>query len=655
LDTLAGVPRLYESISSVVVSVVALGVIGCSAASPPPPPRPCQALTADGGGVTVGSGAPDDPAVASPAVPFMRGRTVVGASTYMVVSAHPLASQAGCDVMEAGGTAADAAIAVQAVLGLVEPQATGLGGGGFLLYYDAASHTVQSYNGRETAPAAATGDYLQFIDATDPTTPVPSARASGRSIGAPGILRMLELVYRDHGHTPWNQLFEPAITLAISGFPIGGRLALAIQSTMANLTADDEATAAYFDDLHFPQRVGRPLVLPSYARTLQAVADGGADALYTGPIAQAIVDKIGATVGADGTPLTPGLTTLADLAAYQAQRSDAICTPYRAYTVCGTPPPSSGGIAVAQALGILEKFDLAAMAPPAASPEGGMPTVDGVHLISEAERLAYADRDAYVADTDFVPLPGGSPAALLDPAYLASRAALIQIDHSMGTAPAGEFGSPAGIDATPEHGTSQVTIVDAAGNALAMTSSVESTFGSFHMAAGVVLNNQLTDFSAQPSDPTGAPIANRVAGGKRPRSSMAPTLVFQRSAGLRELVLATGSPGGAAIIQYVAKALIGVLDWGLDAQQACALVNFGAENTPITNLGGENPELDVRNGGANDPLVTGLEALGHQISLLGQFSGLGTIVVRSGAAGTYYEGGADPRREGIVLGDTFKP
>jgi gamma-glutamyltranspeptidase/glutathione hydrolase len=278
-----------------------------------------------------------------------------------------------------------------------------------------------------------------------------------------------------------------------------------------------------------------------------------------------------------------------------------------------------------------------------------MPTVDGVHLISEAERLAYADRDAYVADTDFVPLPGGSPAALLDPAYLASRAALIQIDHSMGTAPAGEFGSPAGIDATPEHGTSQVTIVDAAGNALAMTSSVESTFGSFHMAAGVVLNNQLTDFSAQPSDPTGAPIANRVAGGKRPRSSMAPTLVFRTAADGTpgDFVMATGSPGGATIIQYVVKTLVGVLDWGLDAQASAALVNFGAANDPSTNLGSEHPDFAAQSG----PLITGLRARGHTLFIAPQFSGIATVVRLPAGGAVVLEGGADPRREGLALGD----
>jgi len=624
---------------------IAAGLLaGCGAsepAEPPPPPTACQALTDDGGGVTVGSGLRGDPAVPRPATFYEPGRQLVRARTYMAVTANPLASRAGCDVLAAGGTAIDAAIAAQMVLGLVEPQSSGLGGGAFLLYYDAATRAVQAYDGRETAPAAATETYLQAVDDADPTPVQPDARASGRSIGTPGVLRMLELAYRDHGRASWGELFAPAIALARDGVPIGGRLAFAIETEAAGLATDPEAAATYLSSGR-PKPMGASLKVPAYADTLTAIAGGGADAFYTGELAQAIVDKIGAGSAA----LTPGRTTLADLAGYEAVRRDAICTPYRAYWVCGMPPPSSGGIAVAQTLGMLAHFDLAASPPTVVDGEGGKPTVAAVHLVSEAERLAYADRDRYVADADFVPLPGGSSAALLDPAYLAERAQRIQLDRSQGTAPAGAFEPALGVDHTPEHGTSQITIVDRDGNAVAMTTTIEATFGSYHMVRGVVLNNQLTDFSASPTDDTGALVANRVAARKRPRSSMAPTLVFRAAGdGARgELAMATGSPGGATIIQYVVKTLVGVLDWGLDAQQAAALVDFGAANSPVTNVGREHPSVR----GADDALVVGLRALGHEVGLTEQTSGVATIVRAADGA---LVGGADPRREGIALGD----
>ena len=624
---------------------------------PPPPPLPCQALTAEGGGVAIGSGDRGDPAIAVPASRYTSGRTAVTTKTYMVVAANPLASRAGCEVLAAGGTAIDAAIAVQMVLGLVEPQSSGLGGGAFLLYYDAAAHTVQAYDGRETAPAAATEDYLRFVSAADPTTPRPTARASGRSIGTPGVLRMLELAYKDHGRTAWRDLFTPAIELATDGFQISGRLAFAIDEVAGALITDDEAAATYLKGDGSARSLGTALKVPAYATTLAAVAAGGAEAFYTGEIAQAIVDKIGAAHSAIDTPITPGLTTLGDLAGYEARRRDAICVTYRAYWICGMPPPSSGGLAVAQTLGILEGFDLAGAGPGEIDADGGKPAVAGVHLVSEAERLAYADRDKYVADTEFVALPGGGPEALLDRTYLASRAALIRPTMSMGTATAGDFNVAQGVDRTGEHGTSQVTVVDADGNVATMTTTIESSFGSFHMARGVVLNNQLTDFSAAPADGNGAPIANRVAAGKRPRSSLAPTLVFHRADdGSRgELAMATGSPGGATIIQYVVKTLVGVLDWGLDAQQAAAMVDFGAANDPVTNVGGEHPDVRAADNGSGDPLVTGLRALGHTVVTQAQSSGIATVVRALPGDGGMLVGGADPRRDGLVLGDTVVP
>jgi gamma-glutamyltranspeptidase/glutathione hydrolase len=580
-------------------------------------------------------------------------RSAVATRSYMVVANHPVAAKAGCDVLARGGSAVDAAIAVQMVLALVEPQSSGLGGGGFLLHYDRATGTVTSYDGREAAPAAATENYLRWISDAEATPPLPDARRSGRSIGTPGVLALLEAAHGDAGVLPWKDLFAPAIRLAGDGIRISPRLAQAIAGSAAALARDPEARATFLESDGRPRAAGTRLVNPALGQTLQAIADGGATAFYSGAIAQDVVDEVADTTGG----ITPGAMTLADLAGYRAVKRAPICTGYRDLEVCGMAPPSSGGIAIAQVLGILAHFDLASARPTGLDRNGGKPTVLGVHLVSEAERLAYADRDRYVADADVVPLPGGSPAALLDPAYLQQRAALISPSRSLGTAAPGAFGAALGAaPATPEHGTTQITIVDGAGNAVTMTSTIESDFGAYHMTrGGVLLNNQLTDFSADPADGESVPIANRVAGGKRPRSSMSPTLVFHGDAGRRgDLVLATGSPGGAAIIQYVAKALIGVIDWGLDAQQAASLIDFGAANTPVTNIGGEHPGVS----GARDPLVTGLTALGHMVNTAPQTSGLGTIVVRTGAGtgGTrYYEGGADPRREGAVLGDTFRP
>jgi gamma-glutamyltranspeptidase/glutathione hydrolase len=329
--------------------------------------------------------------------------------------------------------------------------------------------------------------------------------------------------------------------------------------------------------------------------------------------------------------------------------------------VCGVGPPSSGGLAVAQALGILENFALASHAPTQLDIEGGTPSVMGVHLVSEAERLAYADRDKYVADTDFVPLPGHGVSTLLDKTYLRQRAGLISLQSSMGVAAPGNLGSsPRGSDSgAQEGGTSQITVVDRAGNVVSMTTTIESSMGSFHMTRGFLLNNQLTDFSFTPSDASGAAIANSLAPGKRPRSSMAPTLVFKAAADgdIGDFVMATGSPGGGTIIQYVVKTVVGVLDWGLDAQQAANLVNFGAANNPITNVGGEHPNIAARNDGVDDPLVAGLRAMRHTVSLNAQPSGVSTIMRSSGAASLReggvapLRGGADPRREGLVLGD----
>ena len=613
-------------------------------------PNSCTVRSSGGAAVVVGSGVSGDPAAPEKASGYRLGLTAKHSSKYMAVANTPLATKAGCDVLKAGGSAVDAAIAMQAVLGLVEPQSSTIAGSAFMVYYDAKTKKVTAYDGRETAPAAATNYYLVRQDQGDTTspTPVPSARRSGRSIGVPGVMRMLDLAHKEHGRLAWNGLFDYGIQLSTNGFQIPGRLGAAIASNASSLALDANAMATYFHADGTPRITGETMTNLPYARTLKALAAQGADALHTGDIAKAIVAKAGQTVGDDPakTPITPSLMTLSDLANYKAKKREAVCTNYRnTYHVCTMSPPSSGGIAIAQSLGILSQFNLAQYAPSNPANEGGVPSVMGVHLVSEAERLAYADRDKYVADTDFVPLPAQGLASLLSPDYLKQRSSLISLDKSMGTATPGDFGPvPQGVDKTPENGTTHLSVVDAYGNAVSMTTTVESSMGSFHMVEGFLLTNQLTDFSANPVDSNGLPVANRIAPGKRPRSTMAPTLVFKGNAP-GDLVMATGSPGGGAIIQYVLKTVVGALDWGLDAQQATSLVNFGAANSPTTGVDGSNTTLDLT------ALVNDLKAKGHTVSSNAQSSGVATImrVTKDGRA--QLQGGADPRREGIVLGD----
>ena len=663
-------------------AISALALLGCggggdsgSAQTPVFPgvalTKPCLQSTGVGT-VVVGSGLPGDPAIPEPQSGYKLGKKTVTSASFMVVTANPLATQAGCDVLADGGTAVDAAIAVQAVLGLVEPQSSGLGGGAFMLHYNAATKVVQSYDGRETAPAAATEDYLRYISATNKTNPLPdlgvpgatglflSTKASGRSIGTPGAVRMLELAYQDNGSKPWAGLFQPAIKLANDGFAISGRMAAAISGARTDLLRDKDAAAYFLNPDYSVRALGTTIRNPDYATTLGAIATGGANAFYTGPIAQAIVDKIKVTSGGvtSTVAITPGLTELSDLANYKAIRRTPVCGNYRNTVVCGMGPPSSGGIAVAQTLGILDNFDMAArdMVPTLINAEGGKPSVMGVHLVSEAQRLAYADRNKYVADTDFVALPGAGVASMLDRTYLKNRAGLISTTKSMGVATAGVFANPVaqGSSATEGKGTTHMSIVDRFGNVVVMTTTIESGMGSFHFTRGFLLNNQLTDFSFDPSDANG-PIANRVAPVKRPRSSMAPTIVFNRAAdGTRgDFLMATGSPGGAAIIQFVVKTVVSAVDWKLDAQQATSMVNFGAANSATTGVGGEHPSIDVSNNGLTDPLLVGLRSLGHTVSFAAQSSGVGSIiqVLPANAMAPVLAGGADPRREGIALGD----
>ncbi|MFT5644136.1 MAG: gamma-glutamyltranspeptidase/glutathione hydrolase [Janthinobacterium sp.] len=552
-------------------------------------------------------------------------KTVGTAKKFMAAAANPLATDAGYRMLRQGGAAIDAAIAMQMVLGLVEPQSSGLGGGAFLMHFDGKQ--VQAYDGRETAPSAA--DEHLFQDADGKPVSFATGVVGGRSVGAPGVLRMLELAHQQHGKLPWAALFAPAIKLADAGFRVSARLHLLLMSD-PHLRADPVAAAYFYDADQNAWPVGHLLKNPALASTLRRIAGGGADAFYKGRIAHDIARKVGLH------PTNPGRLSVQDIAGYQAKLRLPVCRDYRRWTVCGMPPPSSGGIAIAQMLGMLELTDLRAHAP-----QDGVVGASAIHLFSEAGRLAYADRNRYVADTDFVALPGNGVASLLDKGYLAQRAALIT-DRSMGRARAG---IPPGVtvawgadNAIERPSTSHLAVVDGYGAGLSMTTTVEAAFGARQMVDGFLLNNQLTDFSFASSDADGL-IANRVQAGKRPRSSMAPTLVFEQ--GSKHLVLATGSPGGSSIINYVAKVLVGTMDWGLNVQQAISLPNFGSRNGPT--------ELEA--GRVQPGLVEALEAKGHQVSVMPQNSGLQGIMQVEIHGQKIWFGGADPRREGRVRGD----
>ncbi|WP_085314511.1 gamma-glutamyltransferase [Derxia lacustris] len=557
-------------------------------------------------------------------------RPAVIATRQMVAAGHPLAAEIGREVLRAGGSAVDAAVAVQAVLGLVEPQSSGIGGGGFALLWD--GREVQAWDGRETAPLQA--DPRLFLNADGRPMGLQQAIVGGRAVGTPGILRMLEAMHRQHGRLPWITLFAPAIRLAENGFPIPARLARQIAADAA-LGSDAETRAYFFNADGSPRAEGSLLRNPALAATYRAIAEGGADAFYRGPTAQEIVGKVRASAN-------PGRLDTEDFERYEAKQRAAVCSDYKRWRVCGMPPPSSGGVAVAQMLGMLARRNIAVVPPqPEAGPHGPalMPQADAVHLLSEVERLAYADRALWIADPDFVPV---NLAGLLAPDYLAQRARLIG-DRSLGVAPAG---TPAGQPqafapdrSTAEAGTSQISIVDAQGMALSLTTSVEWLFGSRLMVRGFLLNNQLTDFSFVPEE-AGRPVANRVEPGKRPRSSMTPTLVFDRASGAPVAVL--GSPGGAQIIEYVAKTLIGITDWGLDLQSAIDLPNFGSRNGPT----------ELERGAVAPGLAEALRTRGHDVAEVDMTSGVQAIVIERGADGSRrLVGGSDRRRDGAVLGD----
>lgn len=532
----------------------------------------------------------------------------------MVAAAHPLAAEAGMKVLRAGGSAVDAAIAVQAVLTLVEPQSSGIGGGAFMLHWHAKDGRLDAYDGRETAPAAATsslflrpdGSRMKFFEAV----------VGGRAVGAPGVLAMLELAHGSHGKLDWKVLFDDAIRLSEAGFQVTPRLHFLLNRDVF-LQASPTAAPHFYDANNKAWPVGHVLRNPALAETMMAVAEQGAGALSEGPIADSIVAAV------QGHKLNPGTLTLADLQAYRAKRRDPVCIWYRAKHVCGMPPPTSGGLTVAQILGQLRHLPIGDAAPGSAS---------AVHLLSEAEKRAYADRGLYMADSDFVDVP---VKGLLDAGYLKERAAGIDPRKSSGKVEPGEVRRKAdlkpGIDLA-QPATTHFSIVDAEGNVVSMTSSVENAFGSRIMVGGFLLNNQLTDFSFAPTDADGAIVANAVEAGKRPRSSMSPTIVLNADGSFR---LAIGSPGGSRIIGYVAKSLVAVLDWKLPVQEAIDLPHYVNRNGPV----------DLEKDRGLDAIVPQLEAMGHTVKVRVMNSGLHGIENVNGV----WRGGADPRREGVVL------
>jgi gamma-glutamyltranspeptidase / glutathione hydrolase len=507
------------------------------------------------------------------------------ATRFMVAAAHPLAAEAGAAMLKRGGSAVDAAIAVQAMLGLVEPESSGIGGGAFLLHWSQSENKLRSYDGRETAPAAARPD--RFLKDGKPMSFM-EAVVGGRSVGVPGVLRMLELAHGRHGKLPWSELFDAAIRTADEGFVPTAKLRAALEAEKY-LREDPAARQVFYSNTKVVNR--------EYAETLRIIARAGADAFYTGDIAKDMVLAV-------RTHANPGDLTEGDLRAYRAIEREPVCGPYRAWRLCSMGPPSSGGVALLQILGLLERTRFA-RAPPQSA--------DALHFFAEAGKLAYADRARYLGDPAFTPVP---VTRLLAGSYLDKRARMIG-ERAMPLAPPGDA----------ESGTSHFSIIDARGDIVSMTTTIEAAFGSRIMVRGFLLNNQLTDFDFMAGG------ANAVAPGKRPRSSMAPTIVFQN----REPVLAVGSPGGSMIINYVAKALVGTLDWGLDLQAAIELPNFGSRNGPTL----------IEQGSRYQAFAPHLADRGHQIETLVLTSGLHGIQRVPGG----WRGGADPRRDGAVRGD----
>ena len=554
----------------------------------------------------------------------------------MVAAANPLASRAGVEILEAGGSAIDAAIAIQAMLGLVEPQSSGLGGGAFMVVYDPKTAKVWSYNGREKAPSAASPD--MFLDPqTKQPIPYRNGIASGVSTGVPGVITMLQKAHQDYGLLDWGVQFEPAIKTAENGFKVSPRMAN-ITARMGGFALNKDKNAKdyfFLDDSAKTIPIGFLRDNPQYANTLRALQKNPR-ALLEGPIAQEILRVT-------HRPPFPGSLTLDDMKNYQAKKTEALCSTYRSNIICGAQPPSSGPVAVQSILGVLENFDMKKL---------GM-TSEGWHIFSEASFLAYADRDKYIGDPDFITVDADS---LIDKEYLRSRADLIRNDIAMENVTAGNPNALVrGKDSTPDNpSTSHFTVVDKDGLVVSMTTTVEAAFGSQRMAAGFILNNQLTDFSFQPRDSDGLLVANAVGPNKRPRSSMAPVIVFNPEG---EFLFTSGSPGGSSIIAYTAKTIVGILDWGLSPQDAIELPNVIARNGRVAvEAKGLKDEIsgEIDRGspaeefGLPESLIKGLESRGHKVRRSkGEFSGI-HIIYRD-EDGTLM-GGADPRREGVALG-----
>ncbi|SMH49684.1 gamma-glutamyltransferase [Mesorhizobium australicum] len=544
-------------------------------------------------------------------------KAVVHAQRHMVAAANPAAAQAGLDVLRAGGSAADAVVAVQTVLGLVEPQSSGLGGGAFLVWYDAASGKVTTFDGRETAPKAATGDL--FLGTDGKPLKFFEAVVGGRSVGTPGAIRLLEAVHGRYGKLDWTNLLDPAIDLATNGFTVSPRLA-ALVADDADKLGTQASTRDYFFPTGKPIAAGQTLRNPAYAETLAAIAKDGPDAFYKGPVADSIVEAV------RSHPINPGLLSGEDLADYKAIERPAVCAPYRGLQVCGMGPPSSGALAIGQILGMVEPFDLATLGPE--DPESW-------RILGDATRLAFADRERYVADADFVSIPKG----LLNADYLSIRSTLLRRPTALpqegvtaGDPPWDKAELRRDGASFDMPSTTHFVIVDDEGNVASMTSSIENGFGSRLMTGGFLLNNQLTDFSFAPEE-DGRAVANRVEPGKRPRSSMSPTIILRDG----KPIFALGSPGGSSIIPYVAKTIVALVDWKMDISQAIALPH-------LTNRFGT---YDVEAGTSAVSLVKDLEALGYKTAVKEQNSGLQGIAITANGI----DGGADPRREGIAVGD----
>jgi gamma-glutamyltranspeptidase/glutathione hydrolase len=544
----------------------------------------------------------------------------------MVVAANPHATEAGIRILREGGSAVDAAIAVQLVLSLVEPQSSGIGGGAFLLHLDRPASgsdpaEVTVYSGRETAPSAAGPD--MFLGNNGGPGSFMSVGYGGLPVGVPGVMRMLEAAHRDHGRLPWADLFEPAIALAESGFAISPRLYFLLDR--AARTAQAEGFRAhYFDESGNAYATGHVLVNAPYAATLRLLAAEGADAMYTGSLARQIVERI------HDNPISEGRMTLEDLAAYRPEKLAALCSAYRQWRICGPRLPSSGGITVQQMLGLLERFDLSALRDD---------PVTAIHLFAEAGALAFADRNLYMADPEFVEVP---VEGLLDPDYVSRRSALIDPVRARPSVTAGVPAEARAAMLSPSprselKSTSHFSIVDRYGGAVSMTTSVQGAFGSQLMVGGFILNNQLTDFAFNPES-DGRPVANRAEGGKRPLSSMTPSMVFDDDGRLK---LVIGSPGGTRIIPYVAQAIVEVLDFERNIQDAVAAPHYLSRGGP----------LELEQGTVLDVHADALRELGQRVSVQGLNSGLHGIVIDYTDEGRILYGGVDPRREGLALGD----